>query len=771
MKKLFSLLAILLTGATALTLNAQDNPCGVEGVVIEASSFAYTPSAVEVEVGQTVVWVNVQGTHDVNASMSSIGDTWNNPETFSLGSVTGNSGGVCIGSHTFTIEGTYDYDCSIGNHAANGMVATVTVVPAMQSNSVVDIIVNSDDHTLLEAAVIEADLAGALSGDGPFTVFAPTDDAVNALVTALGITAEELLALPNLGEILQYHVVGATAMSSDLTDGQMITTLLGQDVEVSITEAGVFINNAQVTAADIAADNGVVHVIDAVLVPAPPTTTVVDVIVNSPDHTVLEAAVIEAGLVDALSEDGPFTVFAPTDDAFTALLAALGYTADELLAYPGLTDILLYHVVGAQALSTDLTDGQQITTLLEDDVLVTINENGVFINQAQVTSADIVTDNGVVHVIDAVLVPEPAESNTVVDIIVNSDVHTVLEDAVVAADLAGTLSGEGPFTVFAPTDDAFSALMAALGVSAEELLEYPGLTDVLLYHVVGAQALSTDLSDGQEITTLLDEDVQVTITGDGVFINQAQVIVADLVADNGVVHVIDAVLLPEDEELPATVVDIIVASEVHTLLELAVGAAGLVDALSGEGPFTVFAPTDDAVVALTEALGITADDLLALPNLGEILQYHVVAGEAFSNDLEDGQTFTTLMGQDVTVSISDAGIMINEAMVIIADLEAENGVVHVIDAVLVPTATNILESAMIDFNVYPNPTNTGVLNVQGGWDANATVQIWNAAGQLVRSEQATQNQHVVSTNGLSGGLYTVRVLSGTSSGQKMFLVD
>ena len=760
-----------LFGAVSISAMAQDNPCGVEGIVVEASSFQYAPASVTIEVGQTVVWVNMGGTHDVNAAMSSIGDMWDNPETFTIPAVQGSSEGVCIGSHTFTVEGTYDYDCSIGNHAANGMVASVTVNPATQSNSVVDIIVNSEDHTLLEAAVIEADLAGALSGDGPFTVFAPTDDAITALVTALGITAEELLALPNLGEILQYHVVTATAMAADLSDGQMITTLLGQDVEVSISEAGVFINDAQVTAADISADNGVVHVIDAVLVPAPPTTTVVDIIVNSPDHTVLEAAVLEAGLVDALSEEGPFTVFAPTDDAFTALLTALGYTAEELLAYPGLTDILLYHVVGAQALSTDLADGQQITTLLEDDVLVTINENGVFINQAQVIMADLEADNGVVHVIDAVLVPEPAESNTVVDIIVNSEVHTVLEDAVVAADLVSTLSGEGPFTVFAPTDDAFTALLAALGFTAEELLAYPGLTDVLLYHVVGAQALSTNLTDGQEITTLLDEDVQVTITADGVFINQAQVIVADLEADNGVVHVIDAVLVPEMEELPETVVDIIVESEVHTLLELALGAAGLVDALSGEGPFTVFAPTDDAVVALTEALGITADDLLALPNLGEILQYHVVAGEAFSDDLEDGQMITTLLGQDVTVSIDDAGVMINEAMVIIADLEAENGVVHVIDAVLVPTATNIAETTAIEFNVYPNPTSNGVLNVQGAWESNASIQIWNAAGQLVQTEQTMQNQYVISTEGLSAGLYTVRVLSGASSGQKMFLVD
>ena len=163
--------------------------------------------------------------------------------------------------------------------------------------------------------------------------------------------------------------------------------------------------------------------------------------------------------------------------------------------------------------------------------------------------------------------------------------------------------------------------------------------------------------------------------------------------------------------------------------------------------------------------------MLALPNLGEILQYHVVAAEAYSDDLSDGQTLTTLEGSDVTVTIGDAGVMINEAMVIIADLEADNGVVHVIDAVLIPTATNVLETATLDFTVYPNPASAGVLNVQGSWNANASIQIWNAAGQLVQTDQTLQNQHVISTEGLSSGLYTLRVLSGTSSGQKMFLVD
>ena len=632
MKQFLFSLAVLFTISIS-GLVAQDNPCGVEGIVVEASSYQYAPSSLEIEAGQTVVWVNMGGFHDVNGVASSIGTTWNNPETFAFDAVNGSTMGTCIGFQTFTVEGTYDYDCAIGNHAEQGMVASVTVI-APPSNTVVDIIVNSEDHTLLEAAVGAAGLVDALNGDGPFTVFAPTDAAIVALTEVLEITAEELLALPNLGDILQYHVVAASAFSTDLTDGQMIGTLQGSDVTVTMNMDGVFINEAMVTVVDIAADNGVVHVIDAVLLPPAPV------------------------------------------------------------------------------------------------------------------------------------------SNTVVDVIVNSEDHTVLEAAVLAADLAGALSAEGPFTVFAPTDAAFTALMEALEVSAEELLAFEGLTDVLLYHVVGAQALAADLSDGQEITTLLDQDVTITINGMGVFVNQAMVTVADIVADNGVVHVIDAVLLPElDENLPETVVDIIVASEVHTLLEAAVVAAGLVDALSGEGPFTVFAPTDDAIVALTEALSITAEELLALPNLGEILQYHVVAADAFAEDLSDGQLLTTLLGQDVTVSISDAGVMINDAMVIVADLEAENGVVHVIDAVLLPPASNLDEvQVQLECTVYPNPLVGGVLNVQGNWAMGAQFTITDLQGRMVAQSILQSNQIQWDASGLESGVYAITVAEGVQFETVQFVI-
>jgi uncharacterized surface protein with fasciclin (FAS1) repeats len=276
---------------------------------------------------------------------------------------------------------------------------------------------------------------------------------------------------------------------------------------------------------------------------APTPKTVVEVVVDSENHNTLETAVVAAELVETLSGEGPFTVFAPTDDAFGALSSG---TLDALLEDPSgdLTQILLYHVVSAKALAADLEDGQKLTTVGGGELTVSIKDGEVFINDAKVSTADIAASNGVVHVLDAVLLP-PAAANTVVDVVVNSENHNTLEAAVVAAGLVETLSGEGPFTVFAPTDAAFAALPEG---TVETLLEDPtgDLTDILLYHAVGAKALSTDLSPDQSITTVNGADVTVTINDEGVFINEAKVTVADLEADNGVVHVIDAVLLPKE---------------------------------------------------------------------------------------------------------------------------------------------------------------------------------------------------------------------------------
>ena len=289
------------------------------------------------------------------------------------------------------------------------------------------------------------------------------------------------------------------------------------------------------------------------------SATVVDIIVESESHNVLETAVIEAGLVDVLSDTTTtFTVFAPTDDAFYMLPEG---TLDAVLADNELlTSILTYHVVDGTALSTDLVDGTTVETLNGGSVTVTIDTTGVFINDAQVIIADIVADNGVVHVIDAVLLPV-VETTTVVDVIIDSEDHTVLELAVVQEELVETLSGEGPFTVFAPTDEAFTALAEAFNVEVTSLLELQNLTDILTYHVVSGTVLSADLTDGMETTALNGGTLTFTVDSMGVevgtaAVGPAMVIVADIVTDNGVVHVIDAVLVPETPSSISEIEDI-----------------------------------------------------------------------------------------------------------------------------------------------------------------------------------------------------------------------
>ncbi len=272
---------------------------------------------------------------------------------------------------------------------------------------------------------------------------------------------------------------------------------------------------------------------------------------------------------------------------------------------------------------------------------------------------------------------------TVTEVVVGSENHNTLEAAVVAANLVETLNGEGPFTVFAPTDAAFAALPAG---TLEALLADPtgDLTKILTFHVVPAKAMAADLKDGQVLTTVSGGELSVSIVDGTVMINGVKVSTADIAAENGVVHVLDGVLLPPAPPAPSnTVVDVIVNSESHGTLEAAVIAAGLAETLAGEGPFTVFAPTDAAFAALPEG---TVETLLQDPtgDLAKILLYHAVGAKALSTDLSNEQVIATVNGANVTVTINDEGVFINKAKVTVADIAASNGVVHVIDAVLLP---------------------------------------------------------------------------------------
>jgi uncharacterized surface protein with fasciclin (FAS1) repeats len=295
---------------------------------------------------------------------------------------------------------------------------------------------------------------------------------------------------------------------------------------------------------------------------------------------------------------------------------------------------------------------------------------------------------------------EMVEAKSIVDIAVEDGRFTTLVAAVQAAGLAETLSGEGQFTVFAPTDDAFAALPEG---TVESLLEEPegALKEILLYHVAEGVVPAETVVTLESATTIQGEPVAIKVMDGQVMLNDsATVIITDIEASNGIIHVIDAVILPpsiveaaveeqmaEEEMMDAkSIVEIAIEDGRFTTLVVSLEAAGLVETLSGEGQFTVFAPVDDAFAALPEG---TVESLLEDPQgaLTNVLLYHVVDGAVPAETVVTLEAAPTLQGTDVTISVVDGDVFLNDTVkVMITDIEASNGVIHVIDAVLLPPA-------------------------------------------------------------------------------------
>jgi uncharacterized surface protein with fasciclin (FAS1) repeats len=281
-----------------------------------------------------------------------------------------------------------------------------------------------------------------------------------------------------------------------------------------------------------------------------PTQNVVQVAQGNPDLSILAEAVVAADLAGTLSAPGPYTVFAPTNAAFAALLTELGVTKAELLANkPLLTAVLQYHVLGAKVAKAQIPLGKAITPLAGGffkidlsgaDVVITDGRN----RTSKIIATDIAASNALVHVVDKVILP--GNKNIVQTAQALPD-FSILVEAVVAADLAATLSGPGPFTVFAPTNAAFAALLTELGVSKADLLaNKPLLTAVLTYHVLGARVLKADVVPGAQPNTVQGENFSISaalaITDKRA--RSSNIVATDVLTSNGVVHVIDRVILP-----------------------------------------------------------------------------------------------------------------------------------------------------------------------------------------------------------------------------------
>lgn len=393
--------------------------------------------------------------------------------------------------------------------------------------------------TLLVALEVSG-LKDTVATGGVFTILAPTDAAFAALPSG---TVESLVTnVPALQNILLYHAIGGKKSVSQLVHDSTTTTLQGNPVLAMTEGFKVRINGQRVDYPSLPAANGVIHPIEGVLLPPAEDidiNSLVDVLALDGRFNTLIAAVTAAGLADTLATGGPFTVFAPTDAAFAALPPG---TVDSLLAdIPALQNVLLYHVLGESKSAYELLWKRSAETLQGEAVAISINRSGIFINQSPVISPNVKAPNGIIHVIGAVLLPPPPQSN-LIETLENDGRFTTLLAALEIAGLKDTVATGGVFTIFAPTDAAFAALPP--GTVESLVTNVPALKNILLYHAVEGSQSSKELLRERRVETLQGSNVRVYKWRNAVFVNRSQVITADVTASNGTIHAINQVLLP-----------------------------------------------------------------------------------------------------------------------------------------------------------------------------------------------------------------------------------
>lgn len=409
--------------------------------------------------------------------------------------------------------------------------------------TITDIAAADGRFNTLVSALQRAGLDGTLdTPSGRYTVFAPTDDAFAAAGIDLNALTDD-----ELRNVLLYHVISGDVIyrTENIPDGETSLNTLNTEgpseanqVVVNSSGGGVTVNDANVVVADVLAVNGVIHAIDQVLMPS----RITDLAVADGRFTTLVAALQRVGLDDVFSAPGDFTVFAPTDDAFAEAGIDLDAVTDEEL-----TDLLRYHVLGTAVPAGSIADGDSfVATLSEsgpDDsalsLLINKTDGTVTVNgDATVVVADVFGANGVIHAIDKVL-----SYQSIVDFATKAGALSSLAGALTDADLVGALSGDGPFTVFAPTNDAFTAAADTIATLTAEQI-----TTVLTYHVVGGANVRSDAIPATANTLAMQS---LTFTGDGNATivtaagQEVPIAVVDIQGTNGVVHVIGTVLVPE----------------------------------------------------------------------------------------------------------------------------------------------------------------------------------------------------------------------------------
>jgi len=533
------------------------------------------------------------------------------------------------------------------------------------ATKIVDVIQTDDRFSKLKELLADdkyKDVVDALSSDGKFTLFAPNNDAFDTPPAA-----DDIL------NTLYYHTLGVEVGSTAITETPtFVNTLLtdptivfrnddkGQLLKAQVNGSDVMINEQKVTVADVTADNGVIHIVDGFFDLPEKTSAIAEGATPT-----LYSLIGDNDLVSLVDETKSITIFAPTDAAF---IAAGAIDAEDV------PTVLENHVVAGTVFSTDLQDGQLIETFGGAYLKVSIVNDKIYIDGAEINLEfiNIISQNAVIHVMSNVILSKNVAERVVAD----SDLST-LKDVVTSDDykpVADLLADETKkFTLFAPTNQAFTDANV-------DTSDVDTVTAVLQYHLfVSTVVQASDITDVPAfIQTALTNEKFVTKGDDGqvitavikdakAMINDAEVVGANIGCQNGIIHKINKVLMP-----PGLTSEIAQGAGLTTLVD-SVTAADLVGVVNESPSITIFAPTNDAFGKVT-----IADDLV-----DGVLKSHVVTGGIkYSTDLTEPQEIETASGHKITVTVVDGVVMVDNAKVTVANVITKNAVVHVIDGVL-----------------------------------------------------------------------------------------
>ena len=619
------------------------------------------------------------------------------------------------------------------------------------------------------------------------TVFAPSNSAFEELALVLGITVDELLELELLENVLLYHfILDDAVLTSAIGSGGDWTTALGTYVTIDMDGTSYEVNGIPLALPDFEQSNGVLHFVNSVVLPE---YSVFDVLTN-PSLNYFRIALQSTGLSAGLLGIGPHTLFAPTDVAILGYLNENDMTIAQFLALPNLTEIMQYHVLAAnnQNTASDLMDGMSFMTLSGENLSIAVDSEGtIHAGNGEVMNVDMMAQNGVVHTVDQLLFPP----YNIFDALADGE-FTLLTAALEATDLLDTVDGSGPLTLFAPNDSIVTAFLADQMITPADFLANPALSQILLYHVVGAEWMSADLTDGQMLESLNGSLLQVTVSGDSIMINDAMVISADIETDNGVLHVLNQVLslpIPGCTDMEATNYNdaaeendgscCYLAMEVTVMDAVCTGQASgglVVESTGGQGGVVYSVGELESTAGVFEELYAGTYTVNSLDSIGCMASVDVEIIEIYdlleitasaSGDDGTGNGVGTASGSgglppyeyswyDIDGMIVKNPSMLAAGTYFAAVMDA-NGCRNTIQ-VVVEDVSGLGELSAMNLKLYPNPSQ-GTIQLTGLVSGRIDATVWNALGQ------STWNQNSMLFNGamtlpldfLPSGMYFLQV--------------